>query len=213
MKLDIMKLLTLFPLAALLSSCIAAPILQTQLGIIASNSNEIVRLNGLTLSGLGLGQAQGTQFLSPFLIQQQPDMLLPPQVLNFGPQVPGPFLPPQQNQVPPVLLPPSQQEQPTASFIPNNPTLLQNPAQGFPYYLTYGFPLRNTPVRVPPTQNTGSQNPMKPTQGPLQPIQNNGRASDPGRMTPPPDNRGDRPGPGVEGVLREKRLPLLKLKL
>ncbi|XP_026852144.1 uncharacterized protein odam [Electrophorus electricus] len=209
-----MNLLTIIPLATLLSCCTGAPILQPQLGIIASNSNEILRINGLTLSGLGLGQAQGMPFLPPFLIQQQPDILLPPQLVNFGAQVPGPFLTPQQNQLPPVMLLPSQQEQPTAPLNPNNPTLPQNPAQGvpqfypypqgtggqgFPYYLTYGFPLRNTLVKVPPTQKTGSQIPVRPTQGPLQPIQNNVKTSDPGHMTPPPDNRGDRPGPGVEG--------------
>uniref|UniRef100_A0A4W4GP41 Uncharacterized protein n=1 Tax=Electrophorus electricus TaxID=8005 RepID=A0A4W4GP41_ELEEL len=112
---------------------------------------------------------QGMPFLPPFLIQQQPDILLPPQLVNFGAQVPGPFLTPQQNQLPPVMLLPSQQEQPTAPLNPNNPTLPQNP--GFPYYLTYGFPLRNTLVKVPPTQKTGSQIPVRPTQGPLQPIQ------------------------------------------
>lgn len=30
--------------------------------------------------------------------------------------------------------------------------------------------------------------------------QNNGKVLEPWRMTPPPDNRGDRPGRGVEGV-------------
>ncbi|XP_066508552.1 uncharacterized protein odam [Hoplias malabaricus] len=120
-----MKLKVFFPLTVLLSSCASAPILRPQLGIIASNSNEILRLNGITLAGVGMGQTQGTPFLSPFLFQQQPEILLP---LNFGPQLPGPFLPPQQNQLPNVLLPPIQQEQPTA-LNPNNPLVNQNPAQ------------------------------------------------------------------------------------
>ncbi|XP_053086982.1 cleavage and polyadenylation specificity factor subunit 6 [Pangasianodon hypophthalmus] len=226
-----MKLQTFIFLAVLLSFCSAVPILRQQLGIIASNSNEIVRLPGLTLSGVGLGQTrvQGTPFLSPFLIQPQPDFLLPPQVVNFGPQVPGQFLPPQQN-LPPLLLPPQQnlppfllpslqQEQPTGPINPNNPPPnTQDPAQvvpqyfpfpqapggqGFPYYMSYGFPPRNTLLKVPPNQNTANQNaanqnPVGPTIVP-QPAQNNGKVLEPWRMTPPPDNRGDRPGRGVEG--------------
>ncbi|XP_058240547.1 uncharacterized protein odam [Hemibagrus wyckioides] len=70
--------------------------------------------------GLGQAQVQGSPFLSPFLIQSQPELLLPPQVLNLGPQVPGPFLPPQQN-LPSFILPSYQQEQPTGPINPNNP--------------------------------------------------------------------------------------------
>uniref|UniRef100_A0AAR2J1Y9 Apin n=1 Tax=Pygocentrus nattereri TaxID=42514 RepID=A0AAR2J1Y9_PYGNA len=120
-----MKLQVTVPLAVLLSVCTSAPILQPRLGIIASNSNEVLRVNGITLAGVGMGQAQGAPFLSPFLIQTQPEILLPPQFLNFGPQLPGPFLPPQQNHAP---MPPNQQEQQTA-LNPNNPPLNQNPVQ------------------------------------------------------------------------------------
>ncbi|KAG7314232.1 hypothetical protein KOW79_022728 [Hemibagrus wyckioides] len=182
-------------------------ILRQQLGIIASNSNEIVRLPGLTLTGMGLGQAQvqGSPFLSPFLIQSQPELLLPPQVLNLGPQVPGPFLPPQQN-LPSFILPSYQQEQPTGPINPNNPAPppnSQDPFQGFPYYMSYGFPQRNTFLKPLPNQNTAvqnaaNQNPVRPTKVP-QPVQNKVNVLEPLRMTPPPDNRGDRPGRGVEG--------------
>ncbi|XP_053475484.1 uncharacterized protein odam isoform X2 [Ictalurus furcatus] len=195
-------------------------ILRQQLGIIASNSNEIVRLPGLTLAGVGLGQTQvqGTQFLSPFLIQSQPDLLMPPHLLNFGPQFPGQFLTPQQN-LPPLLLPSLQQEQPTGSIDPNNPPPNnQDPAQvvpqyfplprapagqGFRYYISYGFPSRNTLPMFPSNQNTANKNvanrnPVGPTKVP-QPVQNNGKVVEPWHMTPPPENRGDRPGRGVEG--------------
>ncbi|KAI5087590.1 odontogenic, ameloblast asssociated isoform X1 [Silurus meridionalis] len=119
--------------------------------------------------------APGTQFLNPFLIQPQPDFLLPSQVLNFGPQFPGPFLPPQQN-LPPLLLPTLQQEQPTGGVNPNTqPQINQDPAQGFPYYISYGFPPRNTPIKLPPNQNTANpnapnQNAVGPTKT-LQPVQ------------------------------------------
>ncbi|MCJ8748973.1 hypothetical protein PDJAM_G00170820 [Pangasius djambal] len=208
-----MKLQTFIFLAVLLSFCSAAP---------------IVRLPGLTLAGVGLGQTriQGTPFLSPFLIQPQPDFLLPPQVVNFGPQVPGPFLPPQQNlpplllptqqNLPPLLLPSLQQEQPTGPINPNNPPPNnRDPAQGFPYYMSYGFPPRNTLLKVPPNQNTANQNaanqnPVGPTKVP-QPAQNNGKVLEPWRMTPPPDNRGDRPGRGVEGVSERKHSESLNI--
>lgn len=206
-----MKLQVIVPVAVLLSLCSAAPILQPRIGIIASNSNEILRLNGITLAGMGMGmgvgQAQGTPLFSPFLIQPQADILLPPQILNFGAQVP--FLPPQQNQLPQVLIPPNPQEQPTA-LNPNNPQLNQNPGQmvpqflpfpqgtggqqGFPYYLTYGFNGGNPQLGFPPNQKTALQNPVRPTLGPRPPVQNNGNMLEPWRLTPPPDNRGDRPG-------------------
>ncbi|KAL7855566.1 hypothetical protein AOLI_G00191700 [Acnodon oligacanthus] len=203
-----MKLQVTVPLAVLLSVCTSAPILQPRLGIIASNSNEVLRMNGITLAGVGMGQAQ-----------TQPEILLPPQFLNFGPQLPGPFLPPQQNQMPPVFLPPNQQEQ-QAALNPNNPPLNQNPVQvvpqfypfaqgsggqAFPYYLTYGFPPRNPlvpPPRnplLPPNQRTASQNSVRPTPAPPQPVQNNLKVSEPWRLTPPPVNRGDHPG--VDGAI------------
>ncbi|KAB5518276.1 hypothetical protein PHYPO_G00163880 [Pangasianodon hypophthalmus] len=192
-KLDTMKLQTFIFLAVLLSFCSAVPILRQQLGIIASNSNEIVRLPGLTLSGVGLGQTrvQGTPFLSPFLIQPQPDFLLPPQVQE---QPTGPINP---NNPPPNTQDPAQ-------VVPQYFPFPQAPGgQGFPYYMSYGFPPRNTLLKVPPNQNTANQNaanqnPVGPTIVP-QPAQNNGKVLEPWRMTPPPDNRGDRPGRGVEG--------------
>ncbi|XP_077103062.1 uncharacterized protein LOC143754016 isoform X1 [Siphateles boraxobius] len=206
-----MKFQAIFSMAGLLSICTCAPIYQPQFGIIASNSNEVLRLNGLTLASLGLGQAQGTPFFSPYLIQQQP-----PQVLNFNPAMQGPFFPPQINQLNPAQLPPLQQEQPIPGFGPNNGIPAQNLPPGFPFFLTNLYPLGNTPVRLIPNQNAGpniqgqaTMQPVQPMQ-PIQPIQtilktnfhifqNRVKAVDP-KVTSAPDYRGDRPGPGtVEG--------------
>ncbi|XP_067298759.1 protein transport protein SEC31 [Pseudorasbora parva] len=201
-----MKFQAIFSMVGLLSICSCVPIYQPQIGIIASNSNEVLRLNGLTLASLGLGPAQGTQFFSPYLFQQQP-----PQVLNFNPAMQGPFFPPQINQLNPAQLPPLQQEQPIPGFGPNNGVPAQNAPPGFPFFLTNLYPMRNTPVRLIPNQNTGPNiqgqatiqpiqpmQPMQPMQ-PIQPIQNRGKATDP-KVTSAPDYRGDRPGPGtVEG--------------
>ncbi|KAF4118505.1 uncharacterized protein odam [Onychostoma macrolepis] len=193
-----MKFQAIFSMAGLLSICTCAPIYQPQIGIIASNSNEVLRLNGLTLAGLGLGlgPAQGTAFFPPFLIQQQP-----PQVLNFNPAMQGPFLPPQINQLNPAQLPPLQQEQPIPGIIPNNGLPAQNLPPGFPFFLTNLYPMRNTPVRLTPNQNAGptvqaqdTMQRMQPMQ-PIQPIQNRGKP-DP-KVTSAPDYRGDRPGPGT----------------
>lgn len=52
-----------------------------------------------------------------------------PQVLNFNPSVPGPFLTPQINQLNPAQLPPLRQEQPVNRLGPNNAIPAQNPAQ------------------------------------------------------------------------------------
>uniref|UniRef100_A0A671S8Q3 Odontogenic ameloblast-associated protein n=1 Tax=Sinocyclocheilus anshuiensis TaxID=1608454 RepID=A0A671S8Q3_9TELE len=198
-----MKFQAIFSMAGLLSICTCAPIYQPQIGIMASNSNEVLRLNGLTLAGVGLGPAQGTAFFPPFLIRQQP-----PQVLNFNPAMQGPFLPPQINQLNPAQLPPLLQEQPIPGIGPNNGLPTQNLPPGFPFFLTNLYPLRNTPVRLIPNQNTGPSiqgwdtmqpmqppvQPMQPMQ-PIQPIQNRGK-SDP-KVTSAPDYRGDRPGPGT----------------
>nr|XP_055062602.1 uncharacterized protein odam [Misgurnus anguillicaudatus] len=198
----IIKFQAFLCIVGLLSICSCVPIYQPQIGIIASNSNEILRFNGLgglTLAGVGLGQgqviqAQGTSFLPPFLFQQQP-----PQVLNFNPSVPGPFLPPQINQLNPAQLIPLQQDQAVSRLGPNSAIPAQNPAQGFPYFLTNLYPLRNTPVWQPPIQNTGPYIQDQGTKQPTQPIQNRGNAVDPS-VTAAPDYRGDRPGPGpVEG--------------
>ncbi|XP_059409270.1 uncharacterized protein LOC132143140 [Carassius carassius] len=188
-----MKFQAIFSMAGLLSICTCAPIYQPQIGIIGSNSNEVLRFNGLTLAGVGLGPGQGTAFFPPFLIQQQP-----PQVLNFNPAMQGPFLPPQINQLNPAQLPPFQQEQPIPGIIPNNGLPAQNLPPGFPFFLTNLYPLRNTPVRLTPNQNAGpsvqAQDTLQPVQ-PVQPIQNRGKA-DP-KITSAPDYRGDLTGPGT----------------
>ncbi|XP_041640038.1 uncharacterized protein odam [Cheilinus undulatus] len=141
------------PQIALLLVCLfrTSFALPVQIGIIASNSNEILRLNGLTLAALG--QTQGSSILPQFVLQQQPEVLLTPQVLNLNPQMAGPFppqgpqlfLPSQGNQLTPVIIPNGQQEQggtPQDPNAPNIPQQAQNPVQMFPsfQYPSYGFP-------------------------------------------------------------------------
>uniref|UniRef100_UPI0037E76E67 uncharacterized protein odam n=1 Tax=Semicossyphus pulcher TaxID=241346 RepID=UPI0037E76E67 len=143
-----MKPQTTLLLVCLFRTSFALPV---QIGIIASNSNEILRLNGLTLAALG--QAQGSSLLPQFVLQQQPDVLLTPQLVNFNPQMAGPFapqgpqlfLPSQGNQLTPVIVSNGQQEQlgpPQDPNAPNVPQQAQNPVQMFPafHYPSYGFP-------------------------------------------------------------------------
>ncbi|XP_051993049.1 uncharacterized protein LOC127651306 [Xyrauchen texanus] len=184
-----MKFQIILSLAGLFNICTCVPVYQPQIGIITSNSNEILGLNRFTLAGVVLGKAQGTQFLSPFLIQQQP-----PQVLNFNPLVPGPFLPPQINQLNPAQMPLLQQEQPVPCLVPNNALPAQNPV--FPYFLTNLFPLRNYLVSLPPIKNPGSNVQYQATNQPTQPVQNAGNAANPG-VTPAPDYCGDPQSPGT----------------
>lgn len=141
-------------LISLLRTSLGLPV---QIGILASNSNEIFRLNGFNgFNGLTLatlGQAQASSLLPPFMFQQQPEVLLTPQVVNLNPQVAGPFgpqgpqvlLPSQGNQLTPVILPNGQQEQlgpPQDPNAPNVPQQAQNPVQMFPQfqYPAYGYP-------------------------------------------------------------------------
>ncbi|TRY82918.1 hypothetical protein DNTS_027917 [Danionella cerebrum] len=188
-----MKLQVIILIAALLSICTSVPIFQPQIGILASASNEILGLNGLTLGSLGLGPAQGPTLFSPFLMQQQP-----PQVLNYNPGLQGAFLPPQINQ--------GQQDQPLSNpgQGPNIGLPAQNPPPGYPYFLTNFYPMR-PPLRLMPNQNTvpnvqgqGTIQQMMPVQPvqPIQPIQNRGKGTD-AKVTSAPDYRGDRPGPGI----------------
>ncbi|CAL9700209.1 unnamed protein product [Knipowitschia caucasica] len=187
-------------LVCLLRTSLGIPV---QIGILASNSNEILRLNGLNgltgltgftgLTGLNgltlatLGQAQGSSLLPPFVLQQQPDVLLTPQMVNFNPQMAGPFgpqgpqmmFPSQGNQLTPVILP-TGQEQPGAQD-PNAPTVpqqAQNPVQmypqfqypafgypqlnrqqpGYPYFFPrYGFPQQRNSAALQPVSGTGQQ--------------------------------------------------------
>ncbi|XP_054461032.1 uncharacterized protein odam isoform X2 [Anoplopoma fimbria] len=144
-----MKLQTALLLVCLLKTSFAFPL---QIGIIGSNSNEILRLNGLTLATLG--QTQGSSILPQYVLQQQqPEVLLTPQVLNFnpqgtnpfGPQGPQLFFPGQGNHLMPMLISNGQQEQlgpPQDPNAPNVPQQAQNPFQAFPHfqYPSYGFP-------------------------------------------------------------------------
>ncbi|XP_035644960.1 sporozoite surface protein 2 isoform X2 [Oncorhynchus keta] len=193
-----MKPQTVTVLVCLLGASLSLPIYQQQIGILASNSNEILRLNGLTLTGVGFGQTQmqASPFMPQYVIQQQPELGLP-QMVNFNPQVGGPFgpqmmFPTQGNQLPPILYANAQQEQPGAPQDPNNPNnpqQPQNPAQGvpqfpqyypsfsfpqqprmqgYPYYMSYGYP--NYPQ---PNQNNGQNqlNLEKTPQKPQLPLQ------------------------------------------
>ncbi|XP_070843407.1 uncharacterized protein odam isoform X2 [Chaetodon trifascialis] len=126
--------------------------LPVQIGILASNSNEVLRLNGLTLAALG--QAQASSLLPQYVLQQQqPEVLLTPQLVNLNPQMAGPFgpqgpqlfLPAQGNQLTPLLVPNGQQDQLGPPQDPNAPNVAQqaqNPVQMFPHfqYGSYGFP-------------------------------------------------------------------------
>uniref|UniRef100_A0A3B3SH07 Apin n=1 Tax=Paramormyrops kingsleyae TaxID=1676925 RepID=A0A3B3SH07_9TELE len=134
-----MKLKIVTIISCLLSQCLAIPV------------STIVRLNGLTVSGIGFGQAQTTPFLPSFGLQPA-DLGFPPQLVPLNPQLAGPFmpqappvlLPAQTNQVPPGFLPPPQQEQPG---LPLDATVAQQPQQGFnqmipQYYPSFPYPQR-----------------------------------------------------------------------
>ncbi|XP_068445522.1 uncharacterized protein odam [Clinocottus analis] len=169
-----MKLQTALLLVCLFRTSFALPF---QIGIIASNSNEILGLNGLTLATLG--QTQASSILPQYLLQQlqqlqqlqlqqqQPEVLLTPQVVSFNPQVTNPFgpqvpqmyLPAQGNHLMPMFVSNGQQEQLGPPQDPNSPNVLQqaqNPSQVFPpfQYPSYGFPQlprqQGFPYFVPP---------------------------------------------------------------
>ncbi|KAK2817075.1 hypothetical protein Q5P01_025266 [Channa striata] len=191
-----MKLQTALLLICLFKTSFTLPV---QLGIIASNSNEILRLNGLTLAALG--QAQASSILPQYVLQQQqPEVLLTPQVVNLNPQLAGPFgpqgpqllFPAQGNQLTPMVLPNGQQEQlgpPQDPNAPNVPQQAQTPVQmypqfqypgyafpqfprqqGFAYYMPpYGYPQPRNPVVMQP--NNAQQNLERSTQRPQLPLQ------------------------------------------
>ncbi|KAI1887544.1 hypothetical protein AGOR_G00191400 [Albula goreensis] len=117
-----MKLHTVIAFACFLGACSTIPVYQ-QFGILASNSNELLRLNGLTFSGVGFGQAQTASFLPPYMIQQGADIgLINPQVAGpFLPQTPPVVMPAGGNPLNPVLFPPGQQEQPQGHRSPRAP--------------------------------------------------------------------------------------------
>ncbi|XP_029606008.1 gamma-gliadin isoform X2 [Salmo trutta] len=201
-----MKLQTITVLVCLFGASLSLPIYQQQIGILASNSNEILRLNGLTLTGVGFGQTQmqASPFMPQYVIQQQPELGLP-QMVNFNPQVGGPFgpqmmFPTQGNQLPPMLYANAQQEQPGAPQDPNNPNnpnnpqQPHNPAQGVPqfpqYYPSFSFPQQ--PRMQPnqnypqPNQNNGQNqlNLEKTPQKPQLPLQQAAQPQSPGKTWP-----------------------------
>ncbi|KAL3067089.1 hypothetical protein OYC64_016939 [Pagothenia borchgrevinki] len=190
-----MKLQTALVLICLFRTSFSLPL---QIGIIASNSNEILRLNGLTLATLG--QTQGSSILPQYVFQQQQPEVLFPQMVNFNPQLANPFgpqgpqlfFPNQGNQLTPMMFPNGQQDQlgpPQDPNAPEVPQQAQNPfqmfpqfqypsygfpqfprQQGYPYFMPpYGYPQqRNTVVMQP---NNGQQQLERATQRPQLPLQ------------------------------------------
>ncbi|XP_068613097.1 uncharacterized protein [Brachionichthys hirsutus] len=161
------------------------------------------------------------------LQQQQPEVLLTPQVVNLNPQMTGPFnpqllFPNQGNQFPPGVVPNGQEQfsPPLDPNLPNFPQQSQNTfqmfpsfqyppygfpqypsQQGFPYFVPpYGYPRQRTNVMLQP--NNGQQTLERVTQRPQLPLQ---RSSQPKVQTErkesttlPPDPRGDASGPGID---------------
>ncbi|CAJ1052296.1 uncharacterized protein odam [Xyrichtys novacula] len=189
------------PQVALLLVCIfrTSFALPVQIRYVGSSSNEILRLNGLTLAA-ALGQAQASSLLPQFVLQQQPEVLLTPQLVNLNPQMAGPFppqgpqlfLPAQGNQLTPVIIPNGQQEQVGTPQDPNSPIVpqqAQNPVQmfpsfqyppygfpqfprqqGFPYFMPpYGYPQQRNPAVLQP--NNAQQTLDKTTHRPQLPLQ------------------------------------------
>ncbi|XP_041080827.1 endo-1,4-beta-xylanase C-like [Polyodon spathula] len=152
-------------------------------------------LNPQVAGGAGQGPMppQGPQPPQVFLPpqgRQPPQVFLPPQ----GPQPPQVFLPPQgpqppqvlpqsplppQGNMPPqVLFPPYQKDQsPNAPRQPlnpwdsNAPQQPQQPNQGMPYYIGYGYPQPNHHAVWQPTQEQAQQHLEQPTQASQQPKQ------------------------------------------
>uniref|UniRef100_A0A3B3ZQL0 Uncharacterized protein n=1 Tax=Periophthalmus magnuspinnatus TaxID=409849 RepID=A0A3B3ZQL0_9GOBI len=149
-----------------------------------------------------LALTQATSLLPPFVLQQQqPEVLLTPQVVNLNPQLAGPFgpqgpqvlLPSQGNQLTPVILPNGQQEQlgPQDPNAPNVPQQAQNPVQmypqfqypaygypqltrqqGFSYYFPrYGYPQQRNTAPLPPNNGQVQPNVDRTTQRPQLPLQ------------------------------------------
>uniref|UniRef100_UPI003AAA314D uncharacterized protein odam isoform X3 n=1 Tax=Centroberyx gerrardi TaxID=166262 RepID=UPI003AAA314D len=198
-----MKLQTALVLVCLFRTSFSLPV---QIGILASNSNEILRLNGLTLAALGQTQVQASSILPQYVLQQQqPEVLLTPQQEQLGPpQDPNSPIVPQQAQNPMQMVP--QYQYPAYGF-PQQPRM-----QAFPYFLPpYGYPQQRNVVLQP---NNGQvvqaqQNLERTTQRPQLPLQ---QASQPKVQTektwplgtqkvptmPPPDHRGDTSGPGID---------------
>ncbi|KAJ0050942.1 hypothetical protein NL108_009938, partial [Boleophthalmus pectinirostris] len=140
------------PQVAVLLACL----LRTSFGLpVRCKTKTMDRITIWTLEKLILLAliTQATSLLPPFVLQQQqPEVLLTPQVVNLNPQVAGPFgpqgpqvlLPSQGNQLTPVILPNGQQEQlgPQDPNAPNVPQQAQNPVQMYPQfqYPAYAYP-------------------------------------------------------------------------
>uniref|UniRef100_H3CYZ5 Odontogenic, ameloblast associated n=1 Tax=Tetraodon nigroviridis TaxID=99883 RepID=H3CYZ5_TETNG len=187
--------------------------LPVQIGILASNSNEVLRLNGLTLAALGQTQASS---VLPQLVLQPPEMLL-----NWNPQLAAPFnpqfFPNQASQLTPVLPPNGPELQPQEPNAANGPQLPLNPVQMFPqfqfpygfpplprqqsfgYFVPpYGYPQQRNPAVLPPNGppvGRATQRPQLPLQQSSQPKLQTQKKEP---TTVPPNPRGDASGPRVD---------------
>uniref|UniRef100_A0A3Q2PZ78 Uncharacterized protein n=1 Tax=Fundulus heteroclitus TaxID=8078 RepID=A0A3Q2PZ78_FUNHE len=197
-----MKLQSTLLVICLLRSSLALPV---QIGLIASNSNEILRLNGLTLAALGQTQVHK----KTATVEKD---------LN-GPQL---LLPNQGNQLTPI---PEQPQRPSADnhrilqmdlFHPCNCCIFllqmypqfQYPSfgfpqlhrqQGYPYFVPrYGYAQQRNPAVLP---NNGQQNLERTTQRPQLPLQTWQAGTQRESTTVPPDPRGDATGPGTDEVV------------
>ncbi|XP_062333361.1 proline-rich proteoglycan 2 isoform X1 [Osmerus eperlanus] len=160
-----------------------------QIGILGSNSNEILRLNGLTLTNLGFGQAQvqASPFLPQYVLQQQAELARTPQLVNFNPQLTGPFgpmgppmlFPAQGNQLTPQIFPNAQQEpQPGTPQDPNSPHQTHNTQQQMvpQYYPSFAYPQPPRVQGYPYYQYTPYGYPqMRNSPSVMQPTINNGQ--------------------------------------
>uniref|UniRef100_A0A8C2WVL6 Odontogenic, ameloblast associated n=1 Tax=Cyclopterus lumpus TaxID=8103 RepID=A0A8C2WVL6_CYCLU len=171
----------------------------------------------------------GSSILPQYVLQQQqqPEVLLSPQLVNFNPQMTNPFgpqgpqlfYPAQGNHLMPMFVSNGQQEQlgpPQDPNSPNVPQQAQNPFQMFPHfqYPSYGFPQlprqQGFPYFMPPygypqqrnnvllQPNNGQQKLERTTQRPQLPLQTWPVGTQKESTAVLPDPRGDTSGPGVD---------------
>ncbi|XP_030207291.1 ataxin-2 homolog [Gadus morhua] len=157
-----MMLQTTLVLVCLLGTSLSLPM---RIGILASNSNEILRFNGLTLATLGQTQMQGSPMFPPYVFQQQPELMYTPQVVNLNPQIGSPFGPqgpqfmyPNQGTQQQFVYPPNQGNQQQFVYPPNQGSQPLNPV-----YLPNNQQDQLGPLA--PNAPSGPQQPQNPVQG------------------------------------------------
>uniref|UniRef100_A0A8C5B9D6 Odontogenic, ameloblast associated n=1 Tax=Gadus morhua TaxID=8049 RepID=A0A8C5B9D6_GADMO len=156
-----MMLQTTLVLVCLLGTSLSLPM---RIGILASNSNEILRFNGLTLATLGQTQMQGSPMFPPYVFQQQPELMYTPQVVNLNPQIGSPFGPqgpqfmyPNQGTQQQFVYPPNQGNQQQFVYPPNQGSQPLNPV-----YLPNNQQDQLGPLA--PNAPSGPQQPQNPVQ-------------------------------------------------